>query len=136
MSTAITTSAPVERTTSIGRLSVMPPSTSERSSIGDVVRGRLGGHASGSGLLPLSPRGLRAGSATFRMTVVARDRSGAAVFSPAKLVAPFAGPVVTRATLFPEGYGLGDGVLSGACGLLINAGWNLAREFVLPGRRR
>lgn len=70
-----------------------------------------------------------------RMTVCARDRAGRLAFSPARLGGPFAGPLVTRTTLFPDRYDALDGLESGAYGLLLNAGWNLAWEFVLPGRR-
>ncbi len=65
------------------------------------------------------------------MTVLARDRDGDAVLSPGKALAPFVGPTVTVTTLYPERYTLGDALLSGAYALLVNAGWNAAREFVL-----
>jgi hypothetical protein len=64
------------------------------------------------------------------MTFMARDRNGNAVFSPGKTLSPFVGPVVTVTTLYPERYSYADGLLSGAYGLLINAGWNAAREFI------
>ncbi len=69
------------------------------------------------------------------MTVMARDRSGAARFSPGKTLAPFVGPVVTTTTLYPARYTYADGLLSGAYSLLLNAGWNVAREFILPAPR-
>jgi hypothetical protein len=65
------------------------------------------------------------------MTFVARDRDGNAVFSPGKTFTPFVGPVVTMTTLYPERYSYADGLVSGAYGLLINAAWNAAREFVV-----
>jgi hypothetical protein len=79
----------------------------------------------------LRPRVLHA----MRMTFMARRADGTAEFSLAKTAAPFVGPVVTRTTLYPERYSYRDGLLSGAYALLMNAGWNLAREFVLkaPG---
>ncbi len=72
---------------------------------------------------------------SIKMTFVARRPDGSAVFSVAKTASPFVGPLVTRTTLYPERYGYGDGALSGAYAVLMNAGWNLAREFVLkaPG---
>jgi hypothetical protein len=66
-----------------------------------------------------------------RMAVYARDHDGNAVFSPAKTLAPFVGPIATRTTLYPARYTWRDGAVSGACGLLINAGWNIAKEFVM-----
>lgn len=66
-----------------------------------------------------------------KMTFVARRPDGRPVFSIAKTVSPFVGPLVTRQTIYPERYTFGDGALSGAYAVLMNAGWNLAREFVL-----
>ncbi len=66
-----------------------------------------------------------------RMTFMARRPDGNAGFSIAKTVSPFAGPLVTRTTLYPDRYTFGDGALSGGYAVLMNAGWNLAREFVL-----
>lgn len=70
-----------------------------------------------------------------RMTFVARRPDGSATFSVAKTASPFIGPLVTRTTIYPERYAYGDGALSGAYSVLMNAGWNLAREFILkaPG---
>jgi hypothetical protein len=70
-----------------------------------------------------------------RMTFMARRPDGSAAFSVAKTASPFVGPLVTRTTIYPDRYTLGDGALSGAYAVLMNAGWNLAREFVLkaPG---
>jgi hypothetical protein len=65
------------------------------------------------------------------MTVLARDRGGRSVFSPGKALSPFAGPLVTVGTLYPERYTVGDALLSGAYGVLISAGWNAAQEFVV-----
>jgi hypothetical protein len=69
------------------------------------------------------------------MTFMARRPDGGATFSVAKTAAPFVGPLVTRTTIYPERYTCGDGALSGAYAVLMNAGWNLAREFILkaPG---
>ncbi len=66
-----------------------------------------------------------------RMTFVARRADGSAAFSVARTASPFVGPLVTRTTLYPARYGWSDGLLSGAFSLLMNAGWNLAYEFVL-----
>ena len=66
------------------------------------------------------------------MTFMARDPRGDAVFSPAKSFAPFLGPVVTQAMVYPDRYDIGSALTSGAYALLINAGWNVLREFVVP----
>ena len=70
-----------------------------------------------------------------KMTFMARRPDGSAAFSVAKTASPFVGPLVTRSTIYPERYTHGDGALSGAYAVLMNAGWNLAREFILkaPG---
>jgi hypothetical protein len=65
------------------------------------------------------------------MTVLARNRQGERVFSPGKSISPFVGPLVVENTLYPEGYNFSEALVSGACNLLINAGVNLAREFIL-----
>jgi hypothetical protein len=62
----------------------------------------------------------------------ARNRRGQRVFSPAKLVAPFAGPMVSRTVWYPDRYGPGDGARAGAMALGFALAWNVAREFVLP----
>jgi hypothetical protein len=70
-----------------------------------------------------------------KLTFMARRPDGSAVFSVAKTASPFVGPLVTRTTIYPERYTCGDGALSGAYAVLMNAGWNLAREFVLKAPR-
>jgi hypothetical protein len=72
---------------------------------------------------------------SLKMTFMARRPDGGAVFSVAKTVSPFVGPLVTRTTIYPDRYTYADGALSGAYAVLMNAGWNLAREFILkaPG---
>lgn len=66
-----------------------------------------------------------------KMTFMARRTDGSAAFSVARVVSPFTGPIVTRTTMYPEGYTLADGAESGAYALLMTAGWNVAREFVM-----
>ena len=72
---------------------------------------------------------------SIKMTFMARRPDGSAVFSVAKTVSPFVGPLVTRTTIYPDRYTYGDGALSGTYAVLMNAGWNLAREFVLKAPR-
>jgi len=81
-----------------------------------------------------SPRtgfGPRLGHA-LAMTFMARSPGGDAVLSPGKTLSPFAGPLVTRTTVYPDRYDYGAALSSGAYGLLITAGWNALREFVVP----
>lgn len=81
-----------------------------------------------------SPRagfGPRLGHAA-AMTFLARRPDGRAVFSPAKTLSPFVGPVVVHTTLYPGEHRVVDGLVSGLYGLGINAAWNAAREFVVP----
>ncbi len=82
-----------------------------------------------------SPRLGRRIAYAVEMTFVARKPDGRAELSLAKTFGPFVGPLVTRTTLYPERYTWADGALSGAFAVLMNAGWNLAREFVLPAPR-
>ena len=72
---------------------------------------------------------------SLRMTFMARKPDGSAEFSVAKTVSPFVGPLATRTTLYPDRYDYRDGLLSGAYAVLMNAGWNLAHEFVLKAPR-
>jgi hypothetical protein len=69
------------------------------------------------------------------MTFVARDFDGDMVFSPGKTLSPFLGPVATVTTVYPERHSVADALGSGAYGLLITAGWNAVREFLLPSPR-
>lgn len=63
------------------------------------------------------------------MTFMARTPNGDAVFSPAKTLSPFAGPIVTQTAVYPDRYDYTAALTSGAYGLLITAGWNTLREF-------
>ncbi len=65
------------------------------------------------------------------MAFMARDPQGNAVFSPGKTFSPFVGPVIVVTAFYPGAQSWKGGLLSGAYGLLINAGWNAAREFVV-----
>ena len=67
-----------------------------------------------------------------RMTFLARRPDGSAAFSPAKTLSPFAGPLVTQTTVYPDRSDWKAVLASGAYGLLITAAWNAAREFVVP----
>jgi len=64
----------------------------------------------------------------------ARNHSGDKVFSPAKIIAPFTGPLVTRSTIYPDSFGPGD-AFTGSAGVYFLVGgvaWNLIREFIWP----
>lgn len=67
-----------------------------------------------------------------KMSFMGRNRNGNKVFSFAKLASPWAGPMVSRSTWYPERYGPRDGATAGAIALGVNIGWNIAREFFLP----
>lgn len=77
-----------------------------------------------TGLVPRATHALR-------MTLFGRRRDGDAAFSVSKTASPFVGPLVSQSMLYPDRYTVGDAMLSGAYAVLMNAGWNLAREFVL-----
>lgn len=82
---------------------------------------------------PRSGFGARLGHAA-AMTFMARRPDGRAVFSPAKTLSPFVGPVVVHTTLYPGEHQVVDGLVSGLYGLGINAAWNAAREFVVGAK--
>ena len=65
-----------------------------------------------------------------KMSFMSRNRSGNLTFSPAKLVSPFTGPMVTRNTIYPDRYGWGDVASGGPYYLVGSVAWNLFREFV------
>jgi hypothetical protein len=67
-----------------------------------------------------------------RMTFVARRPDGSVAFSPAKTLSPFAGPLVAQTTVYPDHDDAAAVLTSGAYGLLITAGWNAVREFLVP----
>lgn len=79
---------------------------------------------------PRSGFGPRLGHA-LKMTFMARGPDGRAVFSPAKTLSPFVGPVVVHTTLYPGEHQVVDGLVSGLYGLGISAAWNAGREFVV-----
>jgi hypothetical protein len=64
----------------------------------------------------------------FKMSFVGRNHNGDAVFSPAKIIAPFTGPVVTRSTFYPDRFGPSDGLRPYY--LVGSVAWNLIREFI------
>lgn len=66
-----------------------------------------------------------------RMTWTSRNEQGDAVLSPAKLISPFVGPMVSRNTFYPDRFNSGNAITSGLTYLAGSAGWNLFREFFL-----
>jgi hypothetical protein len=58
------------------------------------------------------------------------NRSGSLSFSPAKLFSPWAGPLVTRNTIYPDRFDSGDAATSGTYYLAGRLGWNIIREFI------
>jgi hypothetical protein len=63
----------------------------------------------------------------FKMSFVGRNHNGDAVFSPAKIISPLTGPVVTRSTFYPASFGPSDGLRPYY--LVGGVAWNLIREF-------
>ena len=66
----------------------------------------------------------------FESSFLARNRSGSRVFSPARMISPFAGPMVTRNTIYPDRFDFSNAAASGAYYLIGSVGWNLIREFI------
>jgi hypothetical protein len=64
------------------------------------------------------------------LTFVSYNRGGNLVFSPAKVVAPFTGPMVSRDTYYPDRYTFADSFTGGGYYFAGSAAWNLIREFV------
>jgi hypothetical protein len=65
----------------------------------------------------------------FRMSYTSRNHDGDAVISPAKLISPFVGPMITRNTIYPDRFNSWNALGSGATYLAGSVGWNLVREF-------
>jgi hypothetical protein len=65
-----------------------------------------------------------------KMTFMARNQSGGLSFSPAKLISPYTGPLVTRNTIYPDRFGSGDAFSGGAYYLIGGVAWNLFKEFI------
>jgi hypothetical protein len=65
------------------------------------------------------------------LAFTAPNRNGDLKFSPAKIVAPFTGPSVTRNTIYPDRFGFGDVFSGGAYYVAGSIGWNWVREFIL-----
>lgn len=70
-----------------------------------------------------------------KMTFIARNRNGDAVFAPAKLIAPFTGPLVTRDTLYPDRFGPSNAMSGAAYYLAGGVAWSIIREFVWKSPR-
>jgi hypothetical protein len=65
-----------------------------------------------------------------KLAFMSYNRNGNIVFSPAKIIAPFTGPMVTRNTIYPDRYGFGDAASSGGYYFAGRVAWNLFREFI------
>jgi hypothetical protein len=61
---------------------------------------------------------------------MAYNRSGNLTFSPAKIIAPFTGPAVTRHTYYPDRFGWGNVGSAGGYYLAGSVAWNMVREFI------
>jgi hypothetical protein len=65
-----------------------------------------------------------------KLAFTARNRNGDLVFSLPRVISPFAGPMVTRNTIYPDRFGFGSGAAGGAYYLGGGVAWNLAKEFI------
>jgi hypothetical protein len=65
-----------------------------------------------------------------KLSFMSRNSSGAYVFAPPKIVAPFVGPLVTRNTIYPSRFDSSNAASSGAYYLAGSVGWNMVREFI------
>jgi hypothetical protein len=65
-----------------------------------------------------------------KLAFMSYNRSGNIVFSPAKIISPFTGPMVTRNTIYPDRYGFGDAASAGGYYFAGRIAWNLVREFI------
>jgi hypothetical protein len=65
-----------------------------------------------------------------KLSFMSRNSSGAYVFAPPKIVAPFVGPLVTRNTIYPSRFDSSNAASSGAYYLAGTVGWNMVREFI------
>ena len=64
------------------------------------------------------------------LTFMSYNRNGSLAFSPAKVIAPFTGPMVTRNTIYPDRFGFSDAARGGGYYFAGSVGWNLVREFI------
>jgi len=71
----------------------------------------------------------RAGHA-IKMAFMSRNQTGSLTFSPAKIVSPLAGPLVTRNTIYPDRFGSGNAVGGWGYYLAGAVAWNFFKEFV------
>jgi hypothetical protein len=74
----------------------------------------------------VGPRTLHA----IELTFMARNRSGDLTFSIPKVGSHFAGPLVTRNTIYPDRYGVSNALRGGGYYFAGSLGWNLVREFI------
>lgn len=64
-----------------------------------------------------------------RMAFMGFNRDGDYVFSPAKMISPFTGPLVTRNFVYPANHDTKDALHGGPYYFIGSIGWNLVREF-------
>jgi len=65
-----------------------------------------------------------------KLVFASYNRSGNLTLAPAKFVAPFTGPAVTRNTIYPDRFGWGDVGTGGAYYFLGGLAWNFVKEFI------
>ncbi len=65
-----------------------------------------------------------------KLAFMSYNRNGSLVFSPAKIVQPFTGPLVTRNTIYPDRFGTSDAFSGGGYYFAGSVAWNWVREFI------
>ena len=65
-----------------------------------------------------------------QLAFVSYNRNGGLSFSPAKMISPFTGPMVTRNTIYPDRFGPSNAARGGAYYVAGSIGWNMVREFI------
>ena len=64
-----------------------------------------------------------------KMAFMSFNRDGDTVFSPAKLISPFTGPLVTRNFVYPANHDTKDALHGGPYYFIGGIAWNVVREF-------
>jgi hypothetical protein len=64
-----------------------------------------------------------------KLAFMSFNRNGDTVFSPAKMIAPFTGPLVTRNFVYPANHDTKDALHGGPYYFIGSIAWNLVREF-------
>ena len=66
-----------------------------------------------------------------KMAFMSFNQSGSLTFSPAKVISPFTGPLVTRNTIYPDRFGPDNALTGGPYYFAGSIAWNFVREFFI-----